>query len=156
MVALERLNLMFVYSSQACANHPLLLWCFSRLWLRAPVRVFANKTISSFVTVPFNRIQLLLKLCFIQVFCLVCLLCLLLIAIKDIFVNELFFIYFSLLSPFQFISGASLSDRSQTETNIGEERISLRRSLTDSLAVSSMLLLQPQQVSLVISHFEAR
>jgi hypothetical protein len=56
-----------------------------------------------------------------------------------------------------FSSGASLSDRSQTETNIGEERISLRRSLTDSLAVSSMLLLQPQQVSLpisfAISHF---
>lgn len=53
----------------------------------------------------------------------------------------------SLSSLFQLFSGASLSDRSQTETNIGEERISLRRSLTDSLAVSSMLLLQPQQVS---------
>lgn len=46
-------------------------------------------------------------------------------------------------------SGASISDRSpQAETtNLGEERISVRRSLTDSLAVSSMLLLQPQQVS---------
>ena len=47
------------------------------------------------------------------------------------------------------LSGASISDRSpQAETtNLGEERISVRRSLTDSLAVSSMLLLQPQQVS---------
>lgn len=56
---------------------------------------------------------------------------------------SIFFLLFK-FSP----SGASLSDRSQ-ETNIGEERIS-RRSLTDSLAVSSMLLLQPQQVSFLL------
>ncbi|CAG9798960.1 unnamed protein product [Chironomus riparius] len=42
---------------------------------------------------------------------------------------------------------ASISDRSQTDSNLSEERISVRRSLTDSLAVSSMLLLQPQQSS---------
>lgn len=59
------------------------------------------------------------------------------------------FLLFRYLS--ELFSGASLSDRSQPETNIGEERISLRRSLTDSLAVSSMLLLQPQQVSLCAS-----
>lgn len=49
-------------------------------------------------------------------------------------------------------SGASISDRSQTDSNLSEERISVRRSLTDSLAVSSMLLLQPQQVSFNCNH----
>lgn len=49
---------------------------------------------------------------------------------------------------FSLLTGASISDRSQSETaNLGEDRIAIRRSLTDSLAVSSMLLLQPQQVS---------
>lgn len=96
----------------------------------------------SFVTVPFERLQLFSEIMFYSgglhtLHC--CTISLM-----------------SLFSLFQLFSGASLSDRSQTETNTGEERISIRRSLTDSLAVSSMLLLQPQQVSLVVSHFEAR
>jgi hypothetical protein len=64
--------------------------------------------------------------------------------------NDIFSTSLCLISPFlRFISGASISDRSQAE-NLGEERISVRRSLTDSLAVSSMLLLQPQQVSIAL------
>lgn len=140
MVALKHLTF---FAFQACANHPPIVvgdisfslisfhtsWCLQTFFF-----------CFSFVAVPFASIQRrYFKVMFYSG-----------VWLKRHFSSRFFFNFFSLMSLsslFQLFSGASLSDRSQTETNIGEERISLRRSLTDSLAVSSMLLLQPQQVS---------